>query len=264
MPIFAEAFALVKSVEIHLVSETKSEIRLFGCLKRHVCLPAKFIKMGMCEKAKGASVWAILSFAFMMLGAWLVKNSGIAKTDAADMVMFASMIIPLFLVVFALPSTYGDSGVSPRTIQFVLELLHARGFSCAKDVELLKKSVKPFEERSRSRVSALKWLVGLLWAGFTYAISKGIDASMSTPSYVFMLAWLFMVIIVTYLCVWGYEASLDKLFRAIEFGCNDFCHLIELPSPFGAHPAVKSENALRRQTESVAAASNAGGANRSV
>jgi hypothetical protein len=244
MPIFAEAFTLVKSVEAHLVSETESEIRLFGYIKRLIWLPAKFLKMGMGEKTKGASVWAFLSFAFMMLGAWLVNNSGIAKTEAANMIMLASMIAPIFLVVFALPSMYGESGVSPKTVQFVVELLRARSFSCAKDVELLKKSVKPFEERARARVSALKWLVGLLWAVFIYAFSKGTEASMSTPStlmsYVFMSAWLFMGVIFAYLCVWGYEASLDKLFRAIEFGCNDFCHLIELPSPPGANPAVNT------------------------
>jgi hypothetical protein len=247
MQIFAEAFTLVKSIEVHLVSETESKIRLFGYLKRLIWLPAKFLKMGMGEKTKGASVWAFLSFAFMMLGAWLVNNSGLAKTEAASMIMLASTIAPMFLVIFALPSMYGDSGVSPTTVQFVVDLLHVRGFSCAKDVELLKKSVKPFEERARSRVSALKWLVGLLWAGFIYAFSKGIEASMSTPSafmsYVFTSVWLFMGVIFAYLCVWGYEASLDKLFRAIEFGCNDFCHLIELPSPTRANPAVNADAA---------------------
>jgi hypothetical protein len=245
MSIFAEALTLVKSVEVHLVSETESEIRLFGYLKRLIWLPAKFLKMGMGEKTKGASIWAFLSFAFMMLGAWMVNNSGIAKTEAANMIMLVSMIAPMFLVAFALPSMYGDSGVSLKTVQFVVELLHARGFSGAKDVELLKKSVKPFEERARSRISALKWLVGLLWAGFMYAFSKGIEISMSTPSvfmsYVFMSTWLFMGVIFAYLCVWGYEASLDKLFRAIEFGCNDFCHLIELPSPSATNPAVNTD-----------------------
>jgi len=245
MPIFAEALALVKSVEVHLVSETESEIRLFGYLKRLIWLPAKFLKMGMSEKTKGASVWAFLSFAFMMLGAWLINNTGIAKTEAANMVMLASMIAPMFLVVFALPSMYGDSGVSPKNVQFVVELLHDRGFSCANDVELLKQSIKPFEDRARSRVSALKWLVGLLWASFIFAFSKGIEVSMSIlpafVSYVFMSAWLFMGVIASYLCVWGYEASLDKLFRAIEFGCNDFCHLVELPSPSRANPAVNTD-----------------------
>ena len=248
MPIFAEALTLVKSVEAHLVDETISEIRLFSYLKRLVWLPAKFLKMGMGEKIKGASVWTFLSFACMILGVWLTNSSGIAKTEAANMVLLVSMIAPMFLVVFALPSMYGDSGVSPKTVQFVAEFLCARGFSCARDAELLKQSVKPFEERARSRVSALKWLVGLLWAGFIYSFSKGIDnTSTLTPaeftSYMFMSAWLFVGVIAAYLCVWGYEAALDKLFRAIDFGFNDFCHLTELPSPSIANPTVNADSA---------------------
>ena len=121
MPIFAEAFTLVKSVEVHLVSEAESKIRLIVYLQRLLWLPAKFLIIGMGEKTKGASVWAVLSFAFMMLGAWLVNKLGIVKTEAADMVMLAFMIAPMSVVVFALPSMYGDSGVSPETVQFVVD-----------------------------------------------------------------------------------------------------------------------------------------------
>lgn len=249
MPIFSEALTLVKAVEAHLVGETVGEIRLFSYLKRLVWLPTKFLRMGMREKTKGASVWAFLSFALMLLGLWLIENSsGIAKTEAANIVLLVSVVVPMFLVVFALPSMYGDSGVSPKSVQFVAEFLHDRGFSCAREVELLKQSVKPFEERARSRVVALKWLVGLLWAGFIYVSSKAIDnASTITQaefmSYLFLSAGLIGGTFVAYLCVWGYEAALDKLFRAIDFGVNDFCHLVELPSPPSANPAVSTDAA---------------------
>lgn len=244
MPIFAEALTLVEAVEAHLVGETVSDIRLFSYLKRLVWLPTKFLGMGMREKTKGTTVWTIFAVALMVMGLWLVEgSSGVAKTEAVNIVLLVSVIIPTFLVVFALPSIYGDSGVSPKTVQFIAEYLCARGFSCAKDVELLKQSVKPLEERARSRVGALKWLVGLLWAGFIYIFSKGIDnastiAQAELMSYMFMSVGLFLGAIAAYLCVWGYEAALDKLFRAIDFGVTDFCHLIELPSPSGANPAV--------------------------
>lgn len=249
MPMFAEALTLVEAVEAHLVGETVSEIRLFSYIKRLVWLPTKFLGMGMREKTKGATVWTILAVAFMMLGLWLVENSsGVAKTEAVNFVLLVSVIVPTFLVVFALPSIYGDSGVSPKTVQFIAEYLCARGFSCAKDVELLKQSVKPFAERARSRVGALKWLVGLLWARFIYIFSKGIDnASTITQaelmSYIFMSTGLIVGALAAYLCVWGYEAALDKLFRAIDFGINDFCHLIELPSPSSGNPAVSTDTA---------------------
>ncbi|MHB8211698.1 MAG: hypothetical protein ACYDDP_10220 [Acidithiobacillus sp.] len=231
MPIFAESLAVVRAVEAHLVSEVDSNIPLLSYFKRLIWLPAKFLKMGIAEKTKGASIWAFLSFAFLILGAWLINNFGIAKTEAANVVMLAAMIIPIFLVTFAMPSIYGDSGISQNTITFVVQHMQARGFLNTKDIELLKKSVKLFEDRARSRVNVLKWLVGLLWAGFMYTFSKGFEQSMTSPAelmnYAFMSAGLFMFVIAAYLCVWGYDAALDKLFRAIEFGCNDLCHLVE-------------------------------------
>ncbi len=228
---------MVRAVEAHLVSETDSSIPLYNYLKRLTWLPAKFLKMGVAEKTKGASVWAFLSFVFMMLGAWLINNSGIAKTEAASAVMLAAMIIPMFLVTFAMPSMYGDSGVNVNTVTFTVQYLKERGFTTIKDIELLKKSVKLFDDRARSRVNVLKWLVGLLWAGFMYTVSKGFEQSMATPaqlmSYTFMSASLLMPVIAAYLCVWGYDAALDKLFRAIEFGCNDLCHLLDAQSSHG-------------------------------
>lgn len=230
MPIFAEASTLVKAVEIHLVSETESKIQLLGYVKRLVLIPGKFLKMGIGEKAKDTFVWAFLSSTLMAMGFLLIGNSEFAKVQVMNVVVFAASIISMFVVVFALPSMYGNSGVSPENVRFVVEFLGTRGFLSVSEIELLKKSIKPFEDRARSRVTALKWLVGLLWTSFLYVWSKSIEVAALSSSeqtvYAFTLAGLSAGLLVAYLCVWGYEASLDKLFRAIEFGCNDFSCLV--------------------------------------
>jgi len=188
--------------------------------------------MGISEIIKGVSIWLFLAAVFLMLGLWLIQDSGIAKTQAVTMVMFASTVIPMFLVTFAMPSLYCDSGITKDNIAFVLQHLQTRGFCNTKQIELLKKSVKIIEERARSRVNTLKWLVGLLWAGFVYTLSKGFEQSTVSPAglmnFILLFSSLFMPITVAYLCVWGYESALDKLFRSIEFGCNDLCNLLEV------------------------------------
>lgn len=251
MSIFSEAITLIRAVEDHLVSEIGSTnpllsylkcpiwlstrlLKPFDYFKRLIWLPTKFLKIGVSEKMKGVFFWVLLMSAFFMLGEWFIGNYGIAKIEAINIVALEAMIVPMFLIIFAMPSMYGDSGVSQYTVKFVVQHLQIRGFASVSDVEILKKSVKPFEDRSRSRVNTLKWLVGLLWASFMYIFSKSIEHSMSNSTelmpYSIVSAWLLMVVIVAYLCVWGYDAALDKLFRAIEFGCNDFCHAIEVPT----------------------------------
>lgn len=240
MQIFSESIALVRVVETYLVSETDSDIPLFSYFKRLIWLPTKFLRMGISEKTKGASIWASLSFVFIMLGAWIINNAGIAKTETANIIMLAAMIVPMFLITFAMPSIYGSSGVTQNIVTFIVNHLQARGIDNVSDIELLRKTIKLFEERARSRVIVLKWLVGLLWAGFMYSFSKGVDQSMANPTelmaYAFMSALLLMFVITAYLCVWGFEAAIDKLFRSIEFGCNDICHLIEVKQQGGEQP----------------------------
>ncbi|MFY3854394.1 hypothetical protein ACOTH4_09460 [Achromobacter xylosoxidans] len=231
MSIFNAALTLIRSTETHLVFEKNSEIRFLGHIKRIIWLPAKFLKMGISEKLKGTTTWSILAFISLILVTWLINNSSLARTESGDLIVMVTMIIPIVLVVFALPSTYGNSGVSNQNVEFVVQQLRAQGFSRTYDIELLKKSVKSFEDRAKFRINALKWLTGLLWAGFVYIFSKGMDGSTSDlnayKSYILTSSWMFIGVFFAYLSVWGYEASVDRLFRAIDFGCNDFCLLME-------------------------------------
>lgn len=231
MSIFSEALFLLRVIEAHLIGERVNSISLIENSKRLLWYPLKFLKLGMAEKTKSASVWSVISFAFMIIGAWFADNAGIAKTEAANYVMLACMITPIFLVVFALPSMYGASGISAKSITFVTDHLRSRGFEDAQDIDLLKKSIKPIEDRARSRVTVLKWLVGLLWAGFMYTFSKSIETppapAIQFTTNIAILAFLLFLVGAAYVLVWGYEASLDKLFRLVEFGCNDRTHLLQ-------------------------------------
>lgn len=230
--LFTEAFNIVRAVETRLIAERRSDIRFFAYLQHLTWFPFKFLAMGVAEKTKSASLWAFLAFGFFILGAWIITHSGIARTEVATVIILASLIVPIFVVVFAMPSTYGNSGVTPSAVGFVAGHLEARGFSSTHEIDLLKKSIRLFEERSRARITVLKWLVGILWAGFVYTFSK---ASMATPAqslpYIVEAAWLLLCLLAAYLAVWGYEASVDKLFRTVEFGCNNFAILRSQSEP---------------------------------
>lgn len=231
MSIFSEALLLLRVIEVHLIGAHENSIQLLENLKRLLWYPLKFLKIGMAEKTKSASVWAFISFAFLIFGTWFVNNSGIAQTESANYVMLACMIIPIFLVVFTLPSMYGARGISQNSISFVTDHLQSRGFEDVINLDLLKKSIKSIEDRARSRVTVLKWLVGLLWAGFMYTFTKSLEAPPASAtqftSNIVILAFLMFLVGAAYVLVWGYEASLDKLFQLVELGCNDHSHLLQ-------------------------------------
>jgi hypothetical protein len=230
MSIFAETLIVLRAIESHLLGEQENSFPLIANSKRLLWYPFKFLKLGMAEKTKSVSLWSFLALAFLVVGAWFINNSGTSKTMVANFVFYASLLVPMAMVLFAVPSMYGASGISQTSVDFVAEHLRSRGFTDAKDLDLLKKSVKPFEERSRSRVMVLKWLVGLLWAGFMYFVSKSIEAAEANPASIVTslttATAMFFSVVVAYVVVWGYEASLDKLFRLVEFGCNDYSYAL--------------------------------------
>lgn len=225
---FNESLILVKAVEAYLVGETLSKWPLVSYIQRLIWFPLKFLKIGMSEKTKGMYLWSIIASVFVVIVTWIQNNSGIAKTETATIISLIALIIPMFLVMFAMPSIYAHSGINQKTVSFVKHYLIENGFSTEKQIEILKKSLKPMEDRSRERVTALKWLVGLGWAGIIYTFSQGQEFIKTQPqqlsTYLYFASGLLISVVVAYFVVWGYETSLDKLFRSIEFGCNDFIH----------------------------------------
>lgn len=225
---FNESLILITAVEAHLISEQLSQWKLVNYFQRLIWFPIKFLKLGMAEKTKAIQLYVFIAFALLAIGAWVVNNSGVARTEVANAIMLSAEIIPVFLVMFALPSMYAHCGIDEKTVDFVKAHLLNRGFSTEKEIDILQKSLKPIESRARERVTAFKWLVGLVWAGFIYTLSQGQELLKTTPSeftlHTYVATGLLMATLGAYFVVWGYEASLDKLFRAIEFGCNDFCH----------------------------------------
>lgn len=226
---FTQTF--LAELEAFLINEKLLAWKNFSYLQRLVWFPLRFLGMGCSEKFKSIGTWVVITYSFMVLGTLILSNAGMARTDYSYFVAIGIFVIPLIIVVFSMPSIYGTSGVNVGAVVFVHHFLRGGGITSSKEVELLKKSVKPFEDKARSRVTALKWVVGLIWACFLYTFAKTIDTDRASsaihPPDITVTVVMFLAVVVGYFVVWGYEASLDILFRAIEFGCNDFCFEIE-------------------------------------
>jgi hypothetical protein len=231
MQIFTKASKLVEAIEdqVIVIAEKDSPSPELNLAKRLTWLPAKFLWMGIWEiirrfidlRVYALVVIVVMTFTFIATSSSIPSN---VPGLNVNFVLGAVFILSMFSIVFSMPSICGTSGVLPKSVEFVVTYLKSQGFTNEKEVELLKKSVKQFEDRTRSRVIALKWVVGLIWAGFIYTIPKDGVFAMATPVQIGNASTLLLIGIPSYFCVWGYEAALDKLFRAIEFGCNDFCY----------------------------------------
>ena len=169
---YNESLSIVMAVEAYLIGEKLNQFKIISFLQRLIWFPLKFLKIGVSEKTKGIFTYSWITFAFLFLVFWIVSISGVAKTELATVILLFVEIVPIFLVVFAMPSTYAHSGVDEQSVSFVKQHLYNSGFSTETQIDILKKSLKPIEDRAREKVIALKRLVGLVWAGFVYNSSK--------------------------------------------------------------------------------------------
>ncbi|PLP96788.1 hypothetical protein [Cupriavidus pauculus] len=232
MLIFDEAAEILRKVEAHLLGVDALPFRLAAKIQWIVHLPFPFLSIGVRERRAVAVRWSLLSAAFLLIGQIFIAWVGIARTEWANYVSISCMLAPILLIAFALPSTYGASGVTSDDVVLVRRHLQERGFSKEFDVELLKKCIKQFEDRVRVRIVGLKWIVGLLWASFLYFWSKAIEASaMTVLRSVGLAVGLFFAVLVGYLLVWGYESAVNRLFNSLAFGCDELCRELKNRAP---------------------------------
>jgi hypothetical protein len=145
MQISNEARRLIRAIEVHVVGETEEDVN------RLAWFPVKFLWMGILEifrKNLGLVVCAFLLLLIIFPG--LIIFPSLPSTNMTSEVIGLSLVSLMFLLFavrsVAVPSTYGDSGVLPENVKFTVKHLENQKFTTAEKVELLQKSVKPFED----------------------------------------------------------------------------------------------------------------------
>ncbi len=227
--IFNQSIELIASTEAHLVGTKLHDWKVFCYIQKLILFPLQFLWMGVKAKIGGFLIWALIAFPFVSVVFLISKN--LARSELTDFLLGASELYAALLVIFALPSMFGHSNVVEADVNFVSQHLTLQKAS-EKNIEFIKKNIKSIEERARARVTAFKWFVGLLWAGFIYFSTQFVEflkaGNQPTTQSMMQVGWLFVSVVVGYFVVWGYEAATDKLFKAIEFGCDDYLFEIQL------------------------------------
>lgn len=224
MTILSDALAILRALEAHLIERVESPWRLIAAVQRYVYFPLRFLWLGVRAKLSVVSLLGLLNGGFLVVSVWIFHWLGLDNATLVQGIPFLCTFAAVVMVVFSLPSTYGAGEISEDNVLFVVRHLGARGLDSDADVETLKKSIKPFEERARARIVAMKWITGLIVAWFNYSWGKALNASPeSVLSTVSMVVGLAGASVVAYLLVWGYEAAVNKLFQAIELGGNEYC-----------------------------------------
>ena len=222
---------LLRAMERRFTGGPTAPIGLASAAHRILWQPSKFVGSGVKRLLTSwtSRVCLVLMIAlsasmlyFMQRGQLQGQLTG---QHIAAALALCGIVVPAFLVLFAMPSVYGSGGATEDDIAFVVAFLKGLGPLDPKQLEPIRKCIQVYWERARSRLTILKWVCSVSWGAVAWLVLKGTEAATQRQddSPLFLLA-LGATVAATAVSWWtlAYEVAVDRLFCTIEFGCSDF------------------------------------------
>lgn len=219
---------LLIDTEVFLCDDQYAGWPTLDVVKRYSIRWWKFLKMGIAMLIKPLLLYVCFSLVFTLAVMWMASAAPITDPKILSILLPTCQLLPIFIVAFALPSTYGDRNI-PSNLPSIMSvyLRDELGLKSSKQIDAVKKSIKLFEDSTKNRITILKWLFSLCWAGFGYLATKFWDMSIGKTllakelnEMLFYIAFGIVFLIIGYLIIWGYEAAVERLFQSIEIGTN--------------------------------------------
>lgn len=214
-------------------------------IMRNVMFPFPFLQRGMAELFRPASKWAFLSFGLLIVAALLIPHAGVSA-EAKSYIFLACTYAPLFLVVFAVPSTFAFDSIKGAQIQSLAEYIYSLGIDDEGKIEALEENLSNITERTYARMKALQWLVATVWALFLYGLNQVNNIALKiAPEQITKVisdninAFIIygVVSLLSVLVIIGYKKGNDAVFRRLQFAIQELKFRVGSDQP-GAAQAV--------------------------
>jgi hypothetical protein len=146
-----------------------------------------------------------------------------------ESILKIALIVSTLIIMFDTPSSFVDLCINSYDIKSTVLLIKKIGFETQDEINLLNKNLEIFANNARQRITAYKWLLGIVWIfgkdvfkkGFDFATQGILNKALSS-----LFSDLLVFIIFAYLIIASYERSINFIFQVISLGCNEFCQEI--------------------------------------
>lgn len=220
-----------------IVEKTENKIIKFKLLEgwlyyicKFIVFPCQYIKTGIGELLRPASVGVFTAFVLMLMFPTLISYFDVPKTYF-PMVFDLMMIFPALLVIFAVPSTYMSNGVKSECVSFVVSQLKSARFVDSDEVDLFESNLEKFSKRVETRITFYRWVVGVFWAIYLIVFNLNMRFITEQPkislfdkirenffSFSLTLAVVFFCVVF----ILAYKRASELLFTTLEIGCAEY------------------------------------------
>lgn len=249
--------SLYKTAELTIqeAERTVLTVRSYGDLLdialRSAFFPFLFIlNVGMKSLFRPVMKWIIFTLIFTIT--FLIFDSLISfSAQTKTSLYFLSFYAPIFLVGFAIPSTFVYDGVKESQIQSLADYIYSLGINSEEKIKALNEALNILAQRAYSRARTFQWIVATAWAFFLYAMNQinGIVLKISPEKIndlisnnIKYLILYGLLAIVSIILIVSYKKGIDAVFRRIQLALLELRYRIELKS------SVSKKRALLRKS----------------
>ncbi|PTU76014.1 hypothetical protein [Pseudomonas mangrovi] len=222
---------IIEDAEDYLLN-TKLNSRTGRWLHRQLLAPLALILFGSKEALKPFTKWGAMAFIFLLSGSLILKGTH-ASIETTQTVLLAIIYGSVPLIMFAAPSTYIFSELTPNQITAISKSITSHGVESPDKIDLIEENLKLAEERAKERIKSFKWLIGTCWA-LAILITNQLN-SLTTKSESFDLnrtlqnnfIFLTSAILATLLALWitiSYKRATEAIFKAIKYSLLEIRH----------------------------------------
>lgn len=238
---YQEALDLIELVESRLAKKSRwlPEFLHKG-IKVPLWLTLRGIESILAESTRVVSILVGLVYVSAVVTSFLPTT----YRQISESLWLLAISVTSFLLIFPAPSTYCSVGINGKHVVTVADKFLAWEERSAKQVELIAKNVKLFEERAQRRLTIFRWILAAAWASvspFTGELIKAVTASPPKSIDWVPLIPSLEILALCFLCVETYARGVDIVFRSIEFGCNETIASIDTNERSGAYPQLPAK-----------------------
>ena len=211
--------------------------KIFYLIGKYIIYPFKYLSVGAKDFFKPFLIWSMLSFIFLFMFSLFIQHPNNLSQGFNSFILNIILVIPMFLVIFSVPTTYAFYGLDNKTIMEITNDFRCLNLNNKITIEYIEKNLEKVYSRVIARYTAYKWIIGSIWFISVYFITMEMRIGLKIPeapwmkvlqdsitSFSFLLLFtLFAILILT-----SYRRASDILFKSIEFSLIELKYQIDL------------------------------------
>lgn len=235
MALYDTAKQLVEDAEHRLLNSQRIPNPPVAWLRREFWHPLSYVFFGMDYFIKNFAKALFYVPLLMLLVAYISAQLGLPKDQTNTYLVMAAMF-GLFVVLFALPSTFSHFQLKESDLDYLSQRILAQATSKA-ELEGLQAGLELMSECADNRVKTLRWALATIWAVFLFGFGQSLTILaklggdnklgelLSGSILTFVVAVLLTLLPMA--AIAGYRRANNMVFKGLQFACHEVALLFE-------------------------------------